>query len=152
MANPYRIRAAEPADLAAVHAIEREVFSDPWPLESFLAELDGVALVAVSEEAVLGYAFARAAADEGELRNLAIHNAHRRRGLGARLVEAVVGRLAAAGVRTLYLEVRPSNATARTFYRQLGFIEVGRRRRYYRRPVEDALILARLIPALSPPA
>jgi [ribosomal protein S18]-alanine N-acetyltransferase len=41
----------------------------------------------------------------------------------------------------MYLEVRESNTRARALYASRGFEEVGRRRRYYRAPVEDALIL-----------
>lgn len=145
MADPYRIRAATSADLPAIAALERAVFSDAWPLGSFRAELNGVALVAVYETDVVGYAFARAAADEGELRNLAVHPEHQRRGVGMRLTAAALDALAAAGARTVYLEVRPSNRAAREFYRQLGFVEVGRRAHYYRRPAEDAVILARKI-------
>jgi len=43
----------------------------------------------------------------------------------------------------VYLEVRDSNDRARRLYRSSGFEEVGRRRRYYRRPVEDAIVLRR---------
>src|SRR5439155_633897 len=57
--------------------------------------------------------------------------------------EARAGR----GVRTVYLEVRTSNASARRLYESLGFGEVARRAHYYRRPVEDAVVLRAAIPA-----
>ena len=41
----------------------------------------------------------------------------------------------------VFLEVRESNAVALHLYAVLGFIPVGRRRRYYRLPIEDAVIL-----------
>ena len=50
-----------------------------------------------------------------------------------------------AGARTVYLEVRESNAAARALYESRGFEAVGRRRGYYRHPVEDALVLRREI-------
>jgi len=56
-------------------------------------------------------------------------------------------KLAGRGVRTVYLEVRASNAAARQLYESLGFGAVARRSRYYRRPVEDAVILRAAIPA-----
>jgi len=55
--------------------------------------------------------------------------------------------LAGRGVRTVYLEVRASNASARQLYESLGFGEVARRARYYRRPVEDAVVLRAAIRA-----
>ena len=53
--------------------------------------------------------------------------------------------LVAAGVRSLYLEVRESNVAARALYDSEGFAAVGRRRGYYRNPLEDALLLRREI-------
>ena len=90
---------------------------------------------------VVGYAIAHAAADEGEILNLGVAAVHRRQGVGRRLVLATMEALAARGARTVYLEVRESNAAARGLYQQLGFGEVGRRSRYYRQPVEDAILL-----------
>ena len=55
--------------------------------------------------------------------------------------------LAARGVRVVYLEVRESNVAARGLYDGLGFRELGRRSRYYRRPVEDAILLRAAISA-----
>ena len=98
-------------------------------------------LVAEEHGTVAGYVVAHQAADEGEILNLGVATAHRRQGLGRALVEGVVAMLAGRGVRVVYLEVRESNAGARRLYQSLGFGEVARRARYYRRPVEDAVIL-----------
>ncbi len=81
------------------------------------------------------------AADEGDLSNLAVVPEMRRRGLGGRLLDAAIAGAQTAGVRVLYLEVRESNATALRLYASRRFAMVGRRQRYYRQPVEDALIL-----------
>lgn len=138
------LRAATLADVDAVVEIERASFSDPWTRESFasvarrpevifrVAELDG---------AVAGYLVAWFAADEGELANVAVASPMRGRGVGAALVDALLADAAARGVNAVYLEVRESNHAARALYASRGFAEVGRRRHYYRRPVEDALVL-----------
>lgn len=81
------------------------------------------------------------AADEGEILNLAVSPAGRRHGLGRALVEQAVATLRERGVGQIYLEVRESNAPARALYAARGFKEVGRRKQYYRRPVEDAIVL-----------
>jgi ribosomal-protein-alanine N-acetyltransferase len=94
-----------------------------------------------------GYVVMRAAADEGEILNLAVAGPHQRRGVGRALVHAALARLGASGARTVYLEVRESNAAARQLYQGLGFSVVGRRDKYYRRPVEAALVLRAAIPA-----
>jgi len=61
------------------------------------------------------------------------------------LLERAIAELREAAVRTIYLEVRESNLAARTLYEANGFESVGRRRGYYRSPVEDALVLRREI-------
>jgi [ribosomal protein S18]-alanine N-acetyltransferase len=104
-------------------------------------------LVAERGGVVAGYVVAHNAADEGEILNLGVAAAHRRQGIGRALVEQILQVLAARGVRMVYLEVRISNAAARRLYESLGFGEVMRRARYYRRPVEDAVILRAAIAA-----
>jgi ribosomal-protein-alanine N-acetyltransferase len=149
MAAPYRIRPATAADVRDVTAIEHVVFSDPWSQGDFdECVVSGVAfLVAEAQGTVAGYVVAHAAADEGEILNLGVAEAHRRRGVGSALVTAVLALLGAHGVRVVYLEVRDSNTGARQLYESLGFAEVARRARYYRRPVEDAVVLRAVIGA-----
>jgi ribosomal-protein-alanine N-acetyltransferase len=98
-------------------------------------------LVAVDRGSVAGYVIGHSAADEGEILNLGVAPAHRRRSVGHALVAAMLAALRARGARVAYLEVRDSNTAARRLYEALGFREVARRARYYRRPVEDAVIL-----------
>ena len=139
----YRIRPARAADVPAVAAIEREVFADPWSANDFQECVAGGVLfsVATAGAVVVGYVVAHHAADEGEILNLGVTHDHRRRGVGHELVRHVLGELACRTVKVAFLEVRESNTAARRLYESLGFVGVGRRRRYYRRPVEDAVIL-----------
>ena len=126
-----------------MHAIEQDVFADPWSTQDFRDCLAAAAtfLVADSADMVAGYVVAIDAADEGEILNLAVAVTGRRHGVGRALVEAVLEALTGRGARHVYLEVRESNAPARALYATLGFKEVGRRKQYYRRPVEDAIVL-----------
>lgn len=100
---------------------------------------------------VVGYLVARHMADEGEILNVAVAPTDRRRGVGRALVRAGLRRLTALGARQVYLEVRESNLAARELYRSFGFVEVARRANYYRRPVEDAILLRAAIPAGEAP-
>ena len=118
------------------------MFSDPWSTQDFRDCVTfALFLVAEEGERIAGYVVALEAADEGEILNLAVAPAGRRRGLGRALVEAMLDALRSRGVGQVYLEVRESNATARALYASRGFKEVGRRKEYYRRPVEDAIVL-----------
>lgn len=147
MDAPCRIRTAEPSDLPAIARIEREVFSDPWTPEALRGALSPLVFVAESEREVIGYLYACAAADEAEILNLAVAAPYRRRGVGGNLARHALATLARRGVRRVFLEVRASNQVAQRFYAQLGFRVVGRRRGYYRRPKEDALVLSCCISA-----
>jgi len=132
-----------------VHAIEQASFTDPWSVRDFreCVASDVLFFVAAARSGVDGYVVAQDAADEGEILNLAVAPARQRGGIGRALVGQVLTTLAQRGARRVFLEVRESNAAARALYAALGFEEVGRRTRYYRRPVEDAIVLRTAIPA-----
>ncbi len=144
-APAVHVRPARAADLDAIHAIEVRAFSAPWRRESFRDYLcDGPARLLVAEAAdgtVVGFAVALIAVDEAEIANLAVAPEWRRRGVARRIVDRVFAAAATAGVRTVFLEVRESNAGAIALYAAAGFTEVARRRAYYRDPVEDALVM-----------
>ena len=129
--------------MAEVVSIERVAFSDPWSERDFReCVASGVPfLVADARGSVVGYTIAHHAIDEGEILNLGVVPELRGQGVGRALVEAMLSRLRNEGVRTVFLEVRESNAPAQHLYASLGFAEVGRRRGYYRLPKEDAVIL-----------
>ncbi|MDH3290801.1 MAG: ribosomal protein S18-alanine N-acetyltransferase [Gemmatimonadota bacterium] len=150
MGGRYRIRTATEADLVAVADIEREVFGDPWSLDSFHSALSDVMLVVTTGDRVAGYAVALGVADVGEILNVAVDPSHRRHGIARRLVREVCRQLADRGAETVFLEVRESNAAAQSLYHGLGFMSVGRRRSYYRAPREDALVLAAELPIAGP--
>jgi ribosomal-protein-alanine N-acetyltransferase len=136
------------ADLDIIVEIENHAFSDPWSRKSFATVLaEPAAHLAVARDGVSGqiegYVVAWFAADEGEIANLAVREPTRRRGIGAALLDAALIEAARRGATTMYLEVRETNEAARGLYAARGFEEVGRRRKYYRRPVEDAIVLRR---------
>ena len=120
------------------------MFADPWSTQDFRDCVSSDALFRVAETAsggVAGYVVALDAADEGEILNLAVGLASRRLGLGRALVRDILEALSGRGVRHVYLEVCESNVPARGLYAAHGFKDVGRRKQYYRRPVEDAIVL-----------
>jgi [ribosomal protein S18]-alanine N-acetyltransferase len=144
------LRRAVSDDVHGVAAIERESFSDPWSARAFLPlvpEPSTLFLVAASStgDAILGYAVAWFVGDEAELANLAVSPNARRRGVGAIMLEQVIAEATRRRCRTMYLEVRESNATARSLYARYAFEQVGRRKRYYVAPQEDALVLRRVL-------
>ena len=143
------ISAARVADIPTVVAIEQEAFSDPWSAIAFEDALQHPAVYFACARSgggnVVGYVVAWFAADEGEIANLAVAPSGWGSGIGRQLLDAALSAGAERGATAVYLEVRDSNERARRRYRSSGFEEVGRRRRYYRRPVEDAIVLRRTL-------
>lgn len=95
-----------------------------------------------------GFVLARVAADESEILTLAVDPAVRRGGLGRRLVERARSEAGARGAGAMFLEVAETNEAARALYAAFGFVEIGRRPRYYAGNV-DALVLRTAIPCGS---
>jgi ribosomal-protein-alanine N-acetyltransferase len=144
------LRPATEADVKEVVRIERFSFADPWSEESFRRLLSGhpaifQVLVMPPENRVAGYVIAFAIGEDGELLNVAVEPESRGKGFAGQMLDAVLIELAGRGVRAAFLEVRESNNAARRLYASRGFREIGRRKNYYRRPVEDALVMRRVL-------
>jgi ribosomal-protein-alanine N-acetyltransferase len=129
--------------------IERASFSDPWSVQSFHRLLTAshaiVTVLELPSGEVAGFTVLLHAADEAELANIAVASPHRGQGFGRTLLAHAIAQAQAVGATAIFLEVRPSNASALALYVAAGFSEVGRRRRYYVSPTEDAIVLARVM-------
>ena len=127
--------------VAAVAALEKQFFSEPWDEASVRSELTNklaLWLVAVEDGELAGYVGSQTVLQEADMMNIAVAEGFRRRGIARNLVEELIRRLDAY---QLTLEVRVSNAPAIALYESMGFQQVGLRKNYYRKPKEDALIL-----------
>lgn len=127
--------------VAAVAALEKANFSEPWSENSVRGELTNklaLWLVAVEDGNVLGYVGSQTVLEEADMMNIAVDETCRRRGIARALVEELIRRLPA---HCLTLEVRSSNVPAISLYESMGFEKIGLRKNYYRKPKEDALIL-----------
>ncbi len=144
------IRPATVDDVWGVAAIERDSFGDPWPERSFrelAASRAAIFLIATLAETktIAGYVIAVTVADQAEILNLAVAKSARRQGLGGELLDAGISAVSARGAGEIFLEVRESNKAALGLYGSRGFTALARRSRYYRNPVEDALVLRRAV-------
>ena len=140
-ADDFAIEALGDDDARHLPDLHAEDFSRPWAEHEFSALLEqepvfGFAAWRVGQRraAPAGFVLARLTAGEGEILTIAVGRAHRRRGLGRDLMEAVLRELHAERAEALFLEVDEANAPALALYRRLGFREVGRRPGYYDHP------------------
>lgn len=139
------IRRMELKDLDAVAAIEAATFARPWSRGSFEQELTrNVAaryLVAELDGQVVGYAGAWIILDESHVTNIAIEETFRGRGIGKQLTAGLMQYLSNLGAAYATLEVRVSNERAQNLYRSLGFVSIGKRKKYYEDNNEDAFLM-----------
>lgn len=168
---PYVVEAMRLEDVPTVSAIEKLVFSRPWPTEAYDYELlenprahylvarlkqapaakprKGVRALlqrALSgpelDSSLLGYGGLWLAADEAHISTLAVRTEWQGKGIGELLLASLIEKAHALGASYVTLEVRVSNYRAQRLYTKYGFREVGVRRRYYTDNNEDALIMS----------
>jgi ribosomal protein S18 acetylase RimI-like enzyme len=99
---------------------------------------ESVVLTATSLGMLAGFAIMQFGDDTAHLNLLAVVPAHRRRGVGRRLVVWLEDSALIAGTFLIELELRARNRAARAFYESLGYREVAFLPGYYQ-GVEDAL-------------
>lgn len=148
IASGASIREMGTRDIPAVAAMESEVFPDPWTEEMFREALtlsNSVNLVVEDGDGSLcGYLCGQTVVDEIQIHNVAVAGTHRRRGIGRSLLEYAEQQGTERGVVCAILEVRTTNTAALAMYDRMGYRRIGRRRAYYRKPVEDALVLLKV--------
>ncbi len=144
------------ADLDAVARIEAQAYAFPWSRGNFVDSLAAgywCTLLEADGEA-LGYTIALPGVDELHLLNVTVAPAGQGCGHGTRLLDALEASARAHGLDAVWLEVRPSNPRAQALYRRRGYVEAGRRRRYYPAPGgrEDAILMTLALPGANPGA
>lgn len=150
---PISVRAAVPDDVPAILAIEQAApAAAHWSAEQYKSRIqsggrNACFLVAECEGKVCGFLCVRVVAAEWEIENVVVAERLRRHGIAAELMRSLIAKWEEFAGAAVLLEVRESNAAARALYTKYGLREVGRRRAYYREPVEDAVLYARHHPS-----
>lgn len=136
-------------DAAALAALHAAAFRRGWSedeLERLLLDHNVIAHRAMIGRTLAGFIISRLAGGEAEILSVAVASSRRGRGLGRRLLDLHLRRLAGLGATAVFLEVDEDNAPARRLYARAGFRDVGRRPAYYSRgaqPPANALVLRR---------
>jgi ribosomal-protein-alanine N-acetyltransferase len=130
--------------LDGIAELEVACFSQPWSKNSLgllTKEGIGVGMVCSSDGKICAYGGMMCAIDEGQITNIATHPDYRRQGYGRAVVEALIKYAKYNGISSISLEVRESNKPAIALYSSLGFKVEGKRKDFYTKPVESALIM-----------
>ena len=147
----FILRAAVAYDVPAIQKIAAECSLEAWSSAAYLRELDSAdSCVAVASTrdgeafAFIAGRFVPGVADsipDAEIYNLGVAKRRRRSGVATALLELFFDRCQRQNVRTVWLEVRASNAGALAFYGENGFRSVGIRKGFYHAPSDDAVLM-----------
>jgi ribosomal-protein-alanine N-acetyltransferase len=124
-------------------------FTDPWSEASFPGNALPGTIALISGWTAWSLASWRGKSSAPPALKPRGNAGRRRRGIGQALLEAGLAAVRSRGGREVFLEVRASNAAAQALYLGHGFRPAGRRRGYYQRPSEDALVLHLALPGAS---
>ena len=174
-----RLREMAAGDLETIARLESELFgAEAWSRDLLAAELvaspgpgaDRRYVVVESEETdddaagratgagphgprLLGYAglYHAGGLTSADLLTIATVPAARGRGIASLMLTELVSTAREVSCPDVLLEVRQSNEAAQRLYTGHGFVPIGRRRRYYQAPPEDAVVMRlTLRPRLGP--
>ena len=144
------VRSMQLDDLSQVLAIDSQSFTLPWPESAYRYELlentSSFLMVAEIEQSevgrlIVGVVVVWMILDEAHIATIAVHPEFRGQGIASRLMVSVMREAIQLEARLATLEVREQNTAAQRLYQRFGFDIVGRRPRYYKDNLEDALIM-----------
>jgi ribosomal-protein-alanine N-acetyltransferase len=145
MSEEIRIRQAKLYDVPAMARIERDSFGAPWSAEEITKDVTGGGNVYLADaecgDEKAGYGEIRMVAGEAQIYNIAVAPEFRREGIGEALLRHMIEKAEDDGCTLVTLEVRGGNEAAMALYHKLGFREVGRRKGYYAKGGEDAVLM-----------
>src|SRR5581483_9298067 len=140
------IRPATPEDIPVIVELERQTPElAHWSEQAYKDIFEPGAperllLISESEGQLHGFLVTRFTSGDCELENIVVAPENRRRGIAGQLLKSLIAKARERAVGKILLEVRESNAAARSLYRKVGLAETGRRKHYYNDPIEDAIL------------
>jgi len=146
---PFFVVNAEMRHLSDIAKLEKLCFSLPWNEKMILSQYpDEMHVFLVCEDELgrlCGYVGMMFVLDEGYIANVAVSPEYRRRGLADMLINELEKRAKELKLSFMTLEVRESNSAAIALYEKHGFNPVGRRKKYYELPTEDAILMTLIL-------
>jgi len=139
------IRKAQKSDVPGILKIENDLFPDPWDEQLFIDLLDKENKYFFVKELngdLAGYVVFERIVDEGHITNLGVAKPYQKKGIATQLIGNIIDLAKGMKIGIIFLEVRQGNEAAKRLYSRFGFKEIGKRKAYYPKANEDALILA----------
>jgi len=145
------IQPMQESHLPQVLKIEQECFGvDAWTtgmLQGFIKDPDSYCIICLLGNEIIGFAmmWILEKVQEAEIGNIAVKPVCRGFGAGDAMVTAILEASREKGIIDIFLEVRKNNMPAQKLYKKHGFIAVGIRKDYYQNPIEDAVLMTKVL-------
>lgn len=142
----YRLVSKTEKAAQAFYRLSEESYKhgSPWIMEQFENTLSQPMIHCIVAEAkgeLIGFLIFSVVENEAEIYHFVVAKIYQRKGIGMALIEEAKQAVREKKGQRIFLEVRASNEPALSLYKQMGFKPIGRRKGYYIRPVEDAMLL-----------
>lgn len=139
------LRNANSDDCSAIAKMESEIFSDPWSEDIITSSLGNplyTVLCVQDADAVIGYIIGISTCGESEVLRIAVSPEKRSCGIGGALLDGFLELRRGEKDFSVFLEVRASNEAAQKLYLSRSFTICGKRKGYYKSPLEDAVLMS----------
>ncbi|MFG6349297.1 MAG: ribosomal protein S18-alanine N-acetyltransferase [Lachnospiraceae bacterium] len=143
-----KFRKMLPEDVYVVSGMEKQMFGTCTNAELYkrmCMDEKNIYMAAADNGKVIAYCTITALYETADLCNIAVKEEYRRCHIAEKLLEKCVITCKARGVTRILLEARESNTPALNFYKKMGFMEIGKRKNYYKEPCEDAVIMEKML-------
>lgn len=129
-----------------IYKLETKIFTDPWTKKMIKNEFNNKLALVLGifnrkNKELVGYSFLFTVYDEMHINNFAVKNNYRNKGLGEMLLKYIIDYSKENYFSRITLEVRPSNKAAVNLYKKYGFVDLIKRKDYYTKPKEDAVVM-----------
>lgn len=143
-----KFRKMLPEDASVVSEFEKRLFgtcTDEASYKKMCTDEENIYMAAEDNGIVIAYCAIIALYETADLCNIAVKEEYRRCHIAEKLLERCVMSCKDKGVSRILLEARESNSPAICFYKKMGFMEIGKRKKYYKEPCEDAVIMEKML-------
>lgn len=139
-------------DMPEVLNIEQGSFEFPWSEDDFircLRQRNCIGMVAEHDNRVVGFMIYELNQNHLHILNFAVRPDYRRKDVGRRMADKLIGKLSQQRRSRVVLEVRETNLAAQVFFRKMGFRATSVLRDFYDDTTEDAYVMHYEIPVAS---
>ncbi|MBN1898018.1 MAG: ribosomal protein S18-alanine N-acetyltransferase [Spirochaetes bacterium] len=149
-----RVRALIESDVPDILKIEYSVFPhSTWTSNSFqtcIRSKSGYAYGIFLKRKLIGYIVLHVIIPEAHIVNFAVDMEYQSQGFGQELLSYIFKKLKKLKIKSIFLEVRVSNAKAISLYKKFNFKPIMIRNKYYKNNNEDGVVMALFFNGLLP--